>query len=77
MIMRQSMLPVLVGVGVGLALSLGLTPLLSHLLFGVRPSDPLTIAGAGVLLFGIGMLACYLPARRRHAARSIAALRYE
>jgi len=77
MIMRQSMLPVLVGVGVGLALSLGLTPLLSHLLFGVRPSDPLTIAAAGILLFGIGMLACYLPARRATQLDPIAALRYE
>src|SRR5882762_2164209 len=77
MIMRQSMLPVLVGVGDGLALSLGLTPLLSHLLFGVRPSDPLTIAAAGILLFGIGMLACYLPARRATQLDPIAALRYE
>jgi predicted permease len=77
MIMRQSMLPVLVGVGAGLALSLGLTPLLSHLLFGVRPSDPLTIAAAGILLFGIGMLACYLPARRATQLDPIAALRYE
>jgi len=77
MIMRQSMLPVLVGVGAGLALSLGLTPLLSHLLFGVRPSDPLTIAAAGILLFGIGMLACYLPARRATQVNPIQALRTE
>jgi len=77
MIIRQSMLPVLAGVGVGLALSLGLTPLLSRLLFGVRPGDPLTIAAAGILLFGVGMLACYLPARRATQLDPIAALRYE
>jgi putative ABC transport system permease protein len=77
MIMRQSILPVLAGMCAGLALSLGLTPLLSHLLFGVRPSDPLTIAAAGILLFGIGMLACYLPARRATQLDPIAALRYE
>src|SRR5712671_1268983 len=77
MIIRQSMLPVLAGVCIGLALSIGLTPLPSHLLFGVRPSDPLTIATAGILLFGIGMLACYLPARRATQLDPIAALRYE
>jgi putative ABC transport system permease protein len=77
MIMRQSMLPVLAGVCVGLALSLGLTPLLSRLLFGVRPGDPLTIADAGILLSGVGMLACYLPARRATRLDPIAALRYE
>src|SRR5229473_2484483 len=77
MIMRQSMLPVLLGVGVGLALSLGLTPMLSHLPFGVRPGDSLTIAAAGILLFSVGMLACYLPARRATQLDSIAALRYE
>jgi putative ABC transport system permease protein len=77
MILRQSMLPVLAGVGLGLALSIGLTPLLSHLLFGVQPSDPLTIASAGILLFAVGMLACYLPARRATQLDPIAALRYE
>ena len=77
MIMRQSMLPVLLGVGVGLALSLGLTPMLSHLPFGVRPGDSLTIAAAGILLFSVGMLACYLPARRATQLDPIAALRYE
>ena len=77
MIMRQNMLPVLAGVCVGLALSLGLTPLLSHLLFGVRPSDLPTIAAAAILLFAIGMLACYLPAKRATRLDPIVALRYE
>ena len=77
MIIRQSLLPVLTGVFAGLILSLALTPLLSGLLFGVRPVDPVTIGTAGVLLFGVGMLACYLPARRATRLDPIAALRYE
>ena len=77
MILRQSMLPVVTGVFVGLGLSLALTPLLSRLLFGVRAGDPATIAAAGVLLFSVGMLACYLPARRATRLDPVAALRYE
>jgi putative ABC transport system permease protein len=77
MILRQSMRPVLAGVVVGLGLCLILTPLLARLLFGVRSSDPLTIIAAGGLLSGVGMLACYLPARRATRLDPIAALRYE
>ena len=77
MIMRQSMLPVVTGVFAGLGLSLLLTPLLSRLLFGVRAVDPITIVTAGVLLFSVGMVACYVPARRATRLDPIAALRYE
>jgi len=77
LIMRQSMLPVMIGVCVGLGLSLALTPLLSQLLVGVRAGDPLTIAAAGMLLFSVGGLACYVPARRATRLDPIAALRYE
>jgi len=77
MIMRQNILAVITGVLAGLGLSLALTPLLSRLLFGVRPSDPVTITAAGVLLFSVGALACYLPARRATRLDPIAALRYE
>ncbi|HEY4817858.1 MAG TPA: ABC transporter permease [Candidatus Acidoferrum sp.] len=77
MIMRQGMLPVTTGVLVGLGLSLVLTPLLSRLLFGVRGGDSVTIAATGVLLLGVGVLACYLPARRATRLDPVAALRYE
>jgi len=77
MILRQNVLPVLSGLVVGLGLSLALTPLLSRLLFGVRPGDPATMAAAGVLLFSVGALACCLPARRATRLDPIDALRHE
>jgi putative ABC transport system permease protein len=77
MILRQNVLPVLSGLVVGLGLCLALTPLLSRLLFGVRPGDPATVAAAGVLLFSVGALACCLPARRATRLDPIDALRHE
>jgi putative ABC transport system permease protein len=77
LVLHQSMLPVIVGSLTGLILSLGLTPLLSKLLFGVRPLDPATFATVFLVLCGSGLLACYLPARRAMKVDPMVALRYE
>ncbi len=77
MIMRQSMAPVVLGVVIGFLLSLVVTPLLSSLLFGVRPVDPITIVAGCAAVLGVGVLACYLPARRAVRIDPIVALRCE
>jgi len=77
MVLRQSGLPVVVGVVVGLAMAAVLTPLLSGLLFGVHPIDPLTYAAIAVVLAAVGVLACYIPARRATKVDPITALRAE
>jgi putative ABC transport system permease protein len=55
---------VLISVAIGLASSLVVTRLIAGLLYEVRPADPVTFAGIGLLLSAVALLACYLPARR-------------
>ena len=77
MVLRQSGTPVIVGVIAGLGLAALLTPLLSGMLFGVRPSDPLTYVSIALVLGVVGLLACYLPARRATRVDPMIALRCE
>ena len=77
MVLRQSGLPVIIGVIVGLAMAAALTPLLSGLLFGVRPNDPLTYAAISIVLAVVGVLASYFPAHRATRVDPMIALRCE
>jgi putative ABC transport system permease protein len=62
---------------VGVVAALGISRLLTSLLFGVRPDDPLTLGGAAGLLVAVALLATYVPARAATRIDPMVALRYE
>jgi len=66
-----------IGVVIGIAGALGLTRLITSMLFSVRPADPLTFVSASVLLVAVALLSSYIPARRAAKVDPIVALRYE
>jgi predicted permease len=75
MVLRQSILLVILGLAVGVPAALAGSQLVRSLLFGLNPTDPVTIAGAAGLLVLVALAAAYLPARRASCVDPMVALR--
>ncbi|HEY2801979.1 MAG TPA: FtsX-like permease family protein, partial [Chthoniobacterales bacterium] len=77
MVLRQGLTLTLLGVALGVAISLGSTRVLAGFLYGVTPTDAPTFAAVAMLLVGVALAACFIPARRATKVDPIVALRYE
>jgi predicted permease len=77
MVVRETAVMILVGIAIGVSLAFALTRLLSSQLYGLKATDPITVAMAGAVLAAVAMLAGYLPARRASQVDPLEALRYE
>jgi ABC-type antimicrobial peptide transport system permease subunit len=64
LVLRETLIILLFGVGIGLPAALALSRIVRSMLFGLTPHDPVTLTGAAALLVAVACLAGYLPARR-------------
>jgi putative ABC transport system permease protein len=76
-VVGQGLKPVFIGMGIGLPTSIALTRFLQSMLFGIKPTDPVTFAAVSLLLLAVAWLACYIPARHATKLDPMVALRHE
>jgi ABC-type lipoprotein release transport system permease subunit len=76
LVVGQGLKWILAGVAIGVVAALALTRFLTSLLYGIRPTDPLTFVAVSVALIGTAILASYIPARGAMKVDPLVALRY-
>ena len=77
LVMKRGLWQISAGIGLGLALGIPLVRIMASLPIGVSPSDPIVFLTVATVLVSVGILACWLPARRAAALDPVKAIRYE
>ena len=77
LVVKQAMTLALIGSACGLVAAIVLTRMMSKLLYGVRPADPLTFLGVALIIGAVALVASYIPARRATQIDPVTALRCE
>jgi putative ABC transport system permease protein len=73
----EGLRPTLLGVSIGIAGALGLARVMANLVYGVKPTDPLTFLSVAILMAMVALLASVIPAYRAAKVDPVVALRYE
>jgi predicted permease len=77
MVMMAGLWWLAIGIGIGVSVSFALGRILQNRIWGINSADPLTLAAVALLLTAVGLVACYIPARRATKVDPMVALRYE
>jgi ABC-type antimicrobial peptide transport system permease subunit len=77
MVLEQGFKLTLIGVSIGIGVAFGVIRFLSSLLYGIKPTDLLTLVTVSTILIAVALLACYIPARRAVKVDPMVALRHE
>jgi ABC-type antimicrobial peptide transport system permease subunit len=77
LVVKQGAGLTLAGAAIGIALSFAATRLVANLLYGVKPTDPVTFIFVALFLLCVAVVACYLPARRATRVDPLVALRHD
>jgi len=77
LVVGQGMMLAGLGVGIGLVVALLATKVMASLLFGIGAKDPLTFVAIALIIAGVALVACLVPARRATRVDPMVALRYE
>jgi ABC-type antimicrobial peptide transport system permease subunit len=76
-VLNKGLILIVAGLVIGVAGALALTRMLRSFLYDVTPTDLMTFVAVSLLLMIVGLVACYIPARRATKIDPMVALRYE